>query len=199
MESSQCWNEMEVTLQQRGSMALKLGPNLRAIVSLRNSELDHKLSSLFITDIMPNWLTKRNENWTVLQNYNSNTRVSTTYLRLKPSYLYKNDDPTSVLHFRSSTVQLEFNCWSCRMVIIVVPVEQFITVVPVEQLAVFLSSEGRWIRARSSWWESRGMSLEPWTSSPKTRSATSLSPYLLFRCLLLPFNAKTWNHNALVT
>ena len=84
---------------------------------------------------MPNWLTKRNENWTVLQNYNSNTRVSTTYLRLMPSYLYKNDDPPSALDFRSSAVQLESNCGSCRAVITTALVEQFMTAVHVGQLA----------------------------------------------------------------
>jgi len=36
-ETESAGNEMETTLQQRGSMALRLGPNLRAIVSLRNS------------------------------------------------------------------------------------------------------------------------------------------------------------------
>ena len=39
---------METTLQQRGSMALRLGPNLRAIVSKWNSGIDQKLSSLFM-------------------------------------------------------------------------------------------------------------------------------------------------------
>ena len=71
----------------------------------------------------------------MLQNYNSNTRVSTTYLRLRPSYLYKNDDPPSALDFRSSAIQLESNCRSGRVVITTVPVEQFMTVVPVGQLA----------------------------------------------------------------
>ena len=91
---------------------------------------------------MPNWLTKRNENWTVLQNYNSITRVSTTYLRLRPSYLYKNDDPPSALDFRSLVVQLESNCGSCRAVITTALVEQFMTVVHVGQLATSWARRG---------------------------------------------------------
>ena len=139
---------------------------------------------------MPNWLTKRNENWTVLQNYNSNTRVSTTYLRLRPSYLYKkDDDPPSSLYSRSSAVQLNFtvdlwgsqNCCSCRTA------------------GYFWGSEGRLIGARSSRWESRGMS--QYCGHPSTKSAVpSYVSLLLLRCLLFPFfHAKTWNHNALVT
>ena len=71
----------------------------------------------------------------MLQNYKNNTRVSTTYLRLRPSYLYKNDDPPGALDFGSSAVQLESNYGSCRAVITIVPVEQFMTAVPVGQLA----------------------------------------------------------------
>ena len=67
------------------------------------------------------------------------------------------------------------------MVIIVVPVEQFITVVPVEQLAASkLGGEMDW--SSELWWESRGRSPRTWTSSPKNQQChliVSLSPFSL--------------------
>jgi hypothetical protein len=44
-------NEIETTLQLRGSMALRLGPNLRAIVSLRKLRTRSE-SAFFIHNLM---------------------------------------------------------------------------------------------------------------------------------------------------
>ena len=72
------------------------------------------------------------------------------------------------------------NCWSCRTVV---------TVVPVERLAASkLGGEIGW--SSELWWESRGRSPRLWTSSPKNQQChltVSLSP---FSWSSLPFNAK---------
>ena len=92
----------------------------------------------------------------------------------------QNDDPTGFLDLWSSAVQLRFNCWSCRTVV---------TVVPVEWLAASkLGGEIGW--SSELWWESRGRSPRLWTSSPKNQQChvvVSLSP---FSWSLIPFNAK---------
>ena len=93
-------------------MALRLGPNLRAIAPLESSEWDQNLTAFIhnkTSDVMPNLAYKRTTP-SCAQNYNSNARVSTTYPRLRPLYLYKNDDPTGVLELWNSAAQLKFNC-----------------------------------------------------------------------------------------
>ena len=105
------------------------------------------------------------------------------------SIFMQNDHPTGVLDLWSSAAQLKvkllilldsYNCCSCRTVI---------TVVPIEQLAASkLGGEMDW--SLELWWESRGRSPRPWTSSPKNQQChliVSLSPFSLS---FLPFNAK---------
>ena len=83
---------------------------------------------------MPNWLTKRNKT-ELCSEITMIMREFQQPSKAKAFIFIQNDDPPSALDFRSSAVQLESNCGSCRAVITTVPVEQFMTVVPVGQLA----------------------------------------------------------------
>ena len=169
----------------RRSIALRLGPNLRAIAPWENSELNQNLPAFIHkrkSDVVPKLAYKRNKHRAVariskLQEQYKSSKSS--YPRLRPQYLCKMIIQQVSLICGARLSNWRLNYWSCRTVI---------TVVPVEQLAASkLGGEIGW--SSELWWESRGRSQDCGHPLLKTSSATSLSPCLLFRglfSLLMP-------------